>query len=118
MCNFISSTVRFRMQVMLNGKLFPVAEASSKKVAKKDAAAATLRILMEEMQGGATSGDEGNTGSADQVIELLADTSVSLCLNFWKLAAISHLKTAYSSFEHLQVDRHLTCKWRALYLLL
>ncbi|KAK7878218.1 hypothetical protein WMY93_031170 [Mugilogobius chulae] len=26
---------RFRMQVMLNGKLFPVAEASSKKVAKK-----------------------------------------------------------------------------------
>ncbi|TMS10503.1 Double-stranded RNA-specific adenosine deaminase [Larimichthys crocea] len=27
---------RFRMQVMLNGKLFPVAEASSKKVAKKD----------------------------------------------------------------------------------
>uniref|UniRef100_A0A8C9YNY3 Adenosine deaminase RNA specific n=1 Tax=Sander lucioperca TaxID=283035 RepID=A0A8C9YNY3_SANLU len=43
---------RFRMQVMLNGRLFPVAEASSKKVAKKDAAAATLRILIAEMQGG------------------------------------------------------------------
>uniref|UniRef100_A0A3Q3MKZ3 Adenosine deaminase RNA specific n=1 Tax=Mastacembelus armatus TaxID=205130 RepID=A0A3Q3MKZ3_9TELE len=51
---------RFRMQVMLNGRLFPVAEASSKKVAKKDAAAAALRILIGEMQGGASTGDEGN----------------------------------------------------------
>ncbi|XP_076593138.1 double-stranded RNA-specific adenosine deaminase [Chaetodon auriga] len=66
---------RFRMQVMLNGRLFPVAEASSKKVAKKDAAAATLRILMGEMQGGASVGDEGNTASLDQVMDLLPDTS-------------------------------------------
>uniref|UniRef100_A0A8C9YSF5 Adenosine deaminase RNA specific n=1 Tax=Sander lucioperca TaxID=283035 RepID=A0A8C9YSF5_SANLU len=49
---------RFRMQVMLNGRLFPVAEASSKKVAKKDAAAATLRILIAEMQGGSSTGNE------------------------------------------------------------
>ncbi|XP_030604924.1 double-stranded RNA-specific adenosine deaminase isoform X2 [Archocentrus centrarchus] len=56
---------RFRMQVMLNGRLFPVAEASSKKVAKKDAAAATLRILVKEMQGG-TCSDEENTGIVDQ----------------------------------------------------
>ncbi|XP_059194845.1 double-stranded RNA-specific adenosine deaminase [Centropristis striata] len=66
---------RFRMQVMLNGKLFPVAEASSKKVAKKDAAAATLRILIGEMQGGSSTGDEGNTGSVDQVMDLLPETS-------------------------------------------
>lgn len=39
---------RFRMQVMLDGRLFPVAEGNSKKVAKKDAAAATLRILVGE----------------------------------------------------------------------
>uniref|UniRef100_A0AAQ5XA99 Adenosine deaminase RNA specific n=1 Tax=Amphiprion ocellaris TaxID=80972 RepID=A0AAQ5XA99_AMPOC len=56
---------RFRMQVMLNKRLFPIAEASSKKVAKKDAAAATLRILNGEMQGGSgavdNSGVEGMT---------------------------------------------------------
>ncbi|XP_076010814.1 double-stranded RNA-specific adenosine deaminase [Genypterus blacodes] len=66
---------RFRMQVMLNGRLFPVAEASSKKVAKKDAAAATLRILTGEMQGGASTGDEGNTVIMDQVADLSPDTS-------------------------------------------
>ena len=68
---------RFRMQVMLNGRLFPVAEASSKKVAKKDAAAATLRILVGEMQGGSGSGEEGSAASAEQVMDLLPDTSVS-----------------------------------------
>ncbi|KAM3613738.1 uncharacterized protein V6R79_004512 [Siganus canaliculatus] len=57
---------RFRMQVMLNGRLFPVAEASSKKVAKKDAAAATLRILIEEMQGGSKTADQQNP-AADRV---------------------------------------------------
>nr|XP_046255602.1 double-stranded RNA-specific adenosine deaminase [Scatophagus argus]XP_046255603.1 double-stranded RNA-specific adenosine deaminase [Scatophagus argus]XP_046255604.1 double-stranded RNA-specific adenosine deaminase [Scatophagus argus] len=63
---------RFRMQVMLNGRVFPAAEASSKKVAKKDAAAATLRILMGEMQGGSRTGDEENT---DQVMGLLPEAS-------------------------------------------
>ncbi|TNN72932.1 Double-stranded RNA-specific adenosine deaminase [Liparis tanakae] len=66
---------RFRMQVMLNRRLFPVAEASSKKVAKKDAAAATLRILIGEIQSGPSTGDEGNTVSADQVMDVLPDTS-------------------------------------------
>ncbi|XP_067457530.1 double-stranded RNA-specific adenosine deaminase [Thunnus thynnus] len=66
---------RFRMQVMLNRRLFPIAEASSKKVAKKDAAAATLRILIGEMQGGASTGDEGNTASMDQVMDILSETS-------------------------------------------
>ncbi|XP_040020981.2 double-stranded RNA-specific adenosine deaminase [Gasterosteus aculeatus] len=66
---------RFRMQVMLNGRLFPVAEASSKKVAKKDAAAATLRILVAEIQAGPSTGDEGNAVGADQVMDVLPDTS-------------------------------------------
>ncbi|XP_068425348.1 double-stranded RNA-specific adenosine deaminase [Clinocottus analis] len=66
---------RFRMQVMLNRRLFPVAEASSKKVAKKDAAAATLRILIGEIQEGPSTADEGNTVSADQVMDVLPDTS-------------------------------------------
>ncbi|XP_030013531.1 double-stranded RNA-specific adenosine deaminase isoform X2 [Sphaeramia orbicularis] len=66
---------RFRMQVMLNGRLFPIAEASSKKVAKKDAAAATLRILIGEIQGGANTGDEGIPASLDQVMDLLQDPS-------------------------------------------
>uniref|UniRef100_A0AAY4AM43 Double-stranded RNA-specific adenosine deaminase n=1 Tax=Denticeps clupeoides TaxID=299321 RepID=A0AAY4AM43_9TELE len=42
---------RFCMQVKLNGRLFPRAEASNKKVAKKNAAAATLRVLQQEMDG-------------------------------------------------------------------
>ncbi|KAK1895382.1 Double-stranded RNA-specific adenosine deaminase [Dissostichus eleginoides] len=67
---------RFRMQVLLNGRLFPVAEASSKKVAKKDAAATTLQILIAEMQGGPSTGDEGNTANVDQVMEVLPDPSV------------------------------------------
>lgn len=66
---------RFRMQVMLNGRLFPIVEASSKKVAKKDAAAATLRILVGEMQGGTSAGDEGQATTGDQPTELLADPS-------------------------------------------
>ncbi|KAL7886681.1 hypothetical protein AOLI_G00044020 [Acnodon oligacanthus] len=47
---------RFRMQVMLDGRRFPAAEASNKKVAKKDAAALTLRILSRELEG--TEGEE------------------------------------------------------------
>ncbi|XP_029927808.1 double-stranded RNA-specific adenosine deaminase [Myripristis murdjan] len=64
---------RFRMQVMLDGRLFPAAEASSKKVAKKDAAAATLRILIGETQGGVSASDEGNTASMDQVMDPVPD---------------------------------------------
>lgn len=64
------------MQVMLNGRLFPVAEASSKKVAKKDAAAATLHVLIEEMQRGADSKDK-DAASMNQMTGQLADTGVS-----------------------------------------
>lgn len=42
---------RFRMQVMLDGRRFPIAEASNKKVAKNYAAAAALRVLHREMGG-------------------------------------------------------------------
>ncbi|XP_072316365.1 double-stranded RNA-specific adenosine deaminase-like [Eucyclogobius newberryi] len=72
-CEFIlldqsgpSHDPRFRMQVMLSGKLFPVAEASSKKVAKKDAAAAALRVLAAEMEGGPGSEEEGRAASMGQ----------------------------------------------------
>ncbi|KAL0985234.1 hypothetical protein UPYG_G00154410 [Umbra pygmaea] len=64
---------RFRMQVMLDGRLFPVAEASNKKVAKKDAAAATLRILLREMEGGGAEGEEGLTAGADQAMDPTSD---------------------------------------------
>lgn len=64
------------MQVMLNGRLFPVAEASSKKVAKKDAAAATLHVLIEEMQGGTGSKDKNNAAT-NQMTGQLTDTGVS-----------------------------------------
>uniref|UniRef100_A0A8C7YJU0 Adenosine deaminase RNA specific n=1 Tax=Oryzias sinensis TaxID=183150 RepID=A0A8C7YJU0_9TELE len=69
---------RFRMQVMLNGRLFPIAEASNKKVAKKDAAAATLRILIKEMQGGESTEDEDNTTSMDRESDQLPDPSGSV----------------------------------------
>lgn len=65
------------MQVMLNGKLFPVAEASSKKVAKKDAAAATMQILIEEMEGGAGSKDKDSAAGVNQATGQLPDTVVS-----------------------------------------
>uniref|UniRef100_A0A8C5EV18 Adenosine deaminase RNA specific n=1 Tax=Gouania willdenowi TaxID=441366 RepID=A0A8C5EV18_GOUWI len=60
---------RFRMQVMLNQRLFPIAEASSKKVAKKDSAAAALRVLIGEMQGGASSAEKGHPVSGGQMME-------------------------------------------------
>ncbi|CAL9705704.1 unnamed protein product [Knipowitschia caucasica] len=65
---------RFRMQVMLNGKLFPAAEASSKKVAKKDAAAAALRVLAAEMEGGPGSGVEGGTSTVGQATSLISES--------------------------------------------
>uniref|UniRef100_A0A672FSQ4 Adenosine deaminase RNA specific n=1 Tax=Salarias fasciatus TaxID=181472 RepID=A0A672FSQ4_SALFA len=67
---------RFRMQVMLNGRLFPIVEASSKKVAKKDAAAATLRILIGEMQGGTSTADEGHAAGGATLGSTLGSISV------------------------------------------
>lgn len=46
------------MQVMLDGRRFPPAEASNKKVAKKVAAAETLRALYKEMDGTISVEDE------------------------------------------------------------
>uniref|UniRef100_A0A8C9VZQ7 Adenosine deaminase RNA specific n=1 Tax=Scleropages formosus TaxID=113540 RepID=A0A8C9VZQ7_SCLFO len=56
---------RFRMQVVLDGRRFPVAEASSKKLAKKDAAAATLKILLQELEGGVQKEQEGGPSFED-----------------------------------------------------
>ncbi|XP_053699554.1 double-stranded RNA-specific adenosine deaminase [Synchiropus splendidus] len=81
-CEFIlldqmgpSHDPRFRMQVLLNRRTFPVAEASSKKVAKKDAAAATLRVLMGEMQSSSGAGEDGNMANADGAMDILPDAS-------------------------------------------
>lgn len=46
------------MQVMLDGRRFPPAEASNKKLAKKVAAAETLRTLYKEMEGTSSLEDE------------------------------------------------------------
>ncbi|KAF5898179.1 double-stranded RNA-specific adenosine deaminase, partial [Clarias magur] len=53
-----SHNPRFRMQVMLDGRRFPPAEGSNKKVAKKVAAAETLRALYKELEGSASVEDE------------------------------------------------------------
>lgn len=52
------------MQVMLDGRRFPPAEASSKKLAKKVAAAETLRTLHREMEGAASMEDEAEQPAA------------------------------------------------------
>ncbi|MGH0182311.1 UNVERIFIED_CONTAM: hypothetical protein FKN15_009061 [Acipenser sinensis] len=51
---------RFRMQVVLGGRRFPVAEASSKKTSKKDAAAVAMRVLLREAGGGGGDETPGN----------------------------------------------------------
>uniref|UniRef100_A0A8C1A641 Adenosine deaminase RNA specific n=1 Tax=Cyprinus carpio carpio TaxID=630221 RepID=A0A8C1A641_CYPCA len=70
---------RFQMQVMLDGRKFPPAEGPNKKVAKKDAAALTLKILWKEMEG---TGDgeeeelsiEGAESTTDLADDMLGDT--------------------------------------------
>ncbi|KAJ8354825.1 hypothetical protein SKAU_G00223920 [Synaphobranchus kaupii] len=66
---------RFRMQVMLDGRRFPVAEASTKKVAKKDAAAATLKTLLREQEEGGGQEEAGNTAGMDTANDPTADTT-------------------------------------------
>nr|AGG20156.1 ADAR1-like protein [Ctenopharyngodon idella] len=65
---------RFRMQVMLDGRRFPPAEGSNKKVAKKDAAATTLRILWREMKGaGGDEEEEPSFEGAESTTDLAED---------------------------------------------
>ncbi|XP_061101441.1 double-stranded RNA-specific adenosine deaminase isoform X2 [Conger conger] len=64
---------RFRMQVMLDGRRFPVAEASSKKVAKKDAAAAALKTILREQEGG--EGEAGDTTGMETTKDPSSDTT-------------------------------------------
>uniref|UniRef100_A0A8C1P0Y4 Double-stranded RNA-specific adenosine deaminase-like n=2 Tax=Cyprinus carpio TaxID=7962 RepID=A0A8C1P0Y4_CYPCA len=69
---------RFQMQVMLDGRKFPPAEGPNKKVAKKDAAALTLKILWKEMEGTgdgeeeelSIEGAESTTDLADDMLAL------------------------------------------------
>uniref|UniRef100_A0A8C1NQE7 Adenosine deaminase RNA specific n=2 Tax=Cyprinus carpio TaxID=7962 RepID=A0A8C1NQE7_CYPCA len=57
----------FRMQVMLDGRRFPPAEGPNKKVAKKDAAATTLKILLRELEG--AGGDEEEEPSIEGPVQ-------------------------------------------------
>ncbi|KAM4663704.1 LOW QUALITY PROTEIN: double-stranded RNA-specific adenosine deaminase [Discoglossus pictus] len=59
---------RFKIQAVLGSRRFPVAEASNKKVARKDAAAMALRILVHEEQG----------GTEDEVLNQLAEAPAAL----------------------------------------
>lgn len=64
---------RFRMQVMLDGRRFPPAEGSNKKVAKKDAAAITLKILWRELKGAGEEEEEEPSFEGTESITDLAD---------------------------------------------
>ena len=47
---------RFKFQAVINGRPFPPAEAGSKKLAKQEAAANAMRILMQEAEDGSPDG--------------------------------------------------------------
>ncbi|KAM6234409.1 double-stranded RNA-specific adenosine deaminase isoform 2-T2 [Porphyrio hochstetteri] len=47
---------RFKFQAVINGRRFPPAEAGSKKLAKQEAAANALRVLMSEVENGKQAG--------------------------------------------------------------
>lgn len=67
------------MQVMLDGRRFPPAEGSNKKVAKKDAAATTLRILWREMKGaGGDDEEEPSIEGAESTTDLTEEMPVCL----------------------------------------
>ncbi|NWI07280.1 DSRAD deaminase, partial [Tichodroma muraria] len=58
-CDFImleqngpSHEPRFKFQAVINGRRFPPAEAGSKKLAKQEAAANAMRVLMSEVESG------------------------------------------------------------------
>ncbi|XP_026083159.1 double-stranded RNA-specific adenosine deaminase-like [Carassius auratus] len=65
----------FRMQVMLDGRRFPPAEGPNKKVAKKDAAATTLKILLKELErAGGDEEEEPNIEGVESTTDLADDT--------------------------------------------
>lgn len=47
---------RFKFQAVINGRRFPPAEAGSKKLAKQEAAANAMRVLMSEAENGRHAG--------------------------------------------------------------
>ncbi|NXO43510.1 DSRAD deaminase, partial [Locustella ochotensis] len=62
-CDFImleqngpSHEPRFKFQAVINGRPFPPAEAGSKKLAKQEAAANAMKVLMSEVENGRHSG--------------------------------------------------------------
>ncbi|KAL9823236.1 double-stranded RNA-specific adenosine deaminase isoform 2-T2 [Geothlypis trichas] len=62
-CDFVmleqngpSHEPRFKFQVVINGRKFPPAEAGSKKLAKQEAAANAMKVLISEVENGRQSG--------------------------------------------------------------
>lgn len=47
---------RFKFQALINGRPFPPAEAGSKKLAKQEAAANAMKVLMQEAENGYSDG--------------------------------------------------------------
>ncbi|KAJ1121670.1 hypothetical protein NDU88_000190 [Pleurodeles waltl] len=69
---------RFTMRVVIDGRQFPAAEASSKKLARKEAASAALRALLREVQG-IEETEEAPVGVAQEAeTKLLPSSSSSL----------------------------------------
>ncbi|XP_039619446.1 double-stranded RNA-specific adenosine deaminase [Polypterus senegalus] len=73
-CDFVllnqtgpSHDPRFQMQVLLGNRRFPVAEANSKKTAKKDAAASAMKLLLKEAEVSSESCDISDSDSMEHV---------------------------------------------------
>uniref|UniRef100_A0A8C4X5M6 Adenosine deaminase RNA specific n=1 Tax=Erpetoichthys calabaricus TaxID=27687 RepID=A0A8C4X5M6_ERPCA len=73
-CDFVllnqtgpSHDPRFQMQVLLGNRRFPVAEANSKKTAKKDAAASAMKLLLKEAEVSSESCDFSDSDSMEHV---------------------------------------------------
>lgn len=79
---------------MLDGRRFPPAEGPNKKVAKKDAAATTLKILLRELEG--AGGDEEEEPSIEGVEDSTTDLAddMIVCL-FYSFQCQSCLKPNY-----------------------
>ncbi len=91
------------MQVMLDGRRFPPAEGPNKKVAKKDAAAITMKILLKETEGaGDGEEEELSIEGAESTTDLADDMLVCLFLVFSvKVALNLIILISHSSFEVL-----------------
>lgn len=73
---------RFKIQAVINGRTFPAAQASSKKMAKKEAAAIALKILLREAEGGLESeeAEVPETSQAGEQQMLISSGKNPICI--------------------------------------